>query len=132
MQTHRPLALALATALLTVIGAAFALVGALLFVLASGRIPFLDSLNAFGAVVLIGLGAIVLAWFAWLAAASLWRGRARGWTGSLAVAVVAAGGAVTAVANAGGQAPLVIGLVLTVATLALLLVPSTRHAAGVA
>src|SRR5262245_23440209 len=91
--TRRPVALAIATALVTVIGAGFALGGALLLVLASGRVPFLDSVNAFGAIVLVGVGSIVLAWFAWLAAGSLWRGRARGWTASLVIALVAVGAA---------------------------------------
>jgi hypothetical protein len=125
-------ALAVATALLTVIGAAFALAGSLLLVLATGRIPFLDSLNAFGAVVLVGVGAIALAWFAWLAAGSLWRGRARGWTASLVIAVVAVGAALTAAVNSGGQGLVVVGLVLTACALGFVLAPSTRHAAGVA
>ena len=132
MQTRRPLALAVATALLTVIGGAFALGGALLLVLATGRIPFLDSVNAFGAIVLDGVGSIVLAWFAWLAAGSLWRGRARGWTASLVIATVAVGAALTAAVNAGGQGLVTVGLVLTACALGFVVAPSTRHAAGIA
>ena len=132
MQTRRPLALAVATALLTVIGGAFALGGALLLVLATGRIPFLDSVNAFGAIVLVGVGSIVLAWFAWLAAGSLWRGRARGWTASLVIATVAVGAALTAAVNAGGQGLVPVGLVLTACALGFVVAPSTRHAAGIA
>ena len=132
MTPRRPLALALAVALLTVIGAAFALGGALLLVLATGRIPFLDSLNAFGAVVLVGAGAIAFAWFAWLAAGSLWRGRARGWVASLVIAVVAVGSAAVALANSGSQAPLVVGMLLTSVALVAVLLPSTRRAAGIA
>ena len=132
MQTRRPLALAVATALLTVIGGAFALGGALLLVLATGRIPFLDSVNAFGAIVLVGVGSIVLAWFAWLAAGSLWRGRARGWTASLVIAIVAVGSALTAVVNSGGQGLVAVGLILTACALGFVLAPSTRHAAGIA
>ena len=128
----RPIALAVATVLLTVIGAAFALGGALLLVLATGRIPLLDSLDAFGPAVMVGVGSIVLAWFAWLAAGSLWRRRARGWTASLVVAIVGVAAALTAVANAGAQSLVVVGLLLTALTVAFLLVPSTRRAAGIA
>ena len=131
MQT-RPLALAFATVLLTAIGLAFALGGAALLVLATGRIPFLDSVDAVGPALLVGVGAIVAAWFAWLAAGSLWRGRARGWVASLIIAIVAAGAALTAVANAGTQGLVAVGFVITALTVTFLLVPSTRRAAGVA
>ena len=130
MQT-RPLALALATVLLTVIGVAFALGGALLLVLATGRIPLLDSVNAVGPVLLVGIGAIVAAWFAWLAAGSLWRGRARGWVASLIVAVVSVGAALTVVGNAGPQALVLVGTAVTVLAFLFLVVPSTRAAVGV-
>jgi hypothetical protein len=81
---------------------------------------------------MVGVGSIVLAWFAWLAAGSLWRRRARGWTASLVVAIVGVAAALTAVANAGAQSLVVVGLLLTALTVAFLLVPSTRRAAGIA
>ncbi len=116
----------LAVALVGATGAAFAIGGLLLLWLASGRAPLLDSPAE---PVLYGVMAAVAFGFAgaaWLSAIDLWQGRARGWAGALVIAVIAVGGAVSALAEGGLQAPLVVGLALTLATFCSLLAAAPR------
>jgi hypothetical protein len=125
----RPVTLLTAVALLAVIGSAFAFAGVLLLVLASTGLGLLAPAGGF--VALLGAAAALAAILAAIAIAGLWRGRAWGWAASLAVAVVSVLGALVALATGGIQLPLVAGLALTVAALALLLAQPTRSAAGI-
>jgi hypothetical protein len=80
---------------------------------------------------LLGVVAILAAAATFTAASGLWLRRPWGWVGSLAIALAAVLGAILALRTAGSQPPITAGLVLTLATAALLLAPSTRTASGV-
>jgi hypothetical protein len=126
----RPLPLAVASGLVVIIGAGLTVVGLLLLAVAAGTIAFLDSARP--AVGLLGALALAAAAASFVSAAALWQGRPWAWVASLAIAVAGVTGAVIALSTSGTQAPTVIGLVLTAATVALLIAPSTRTSAGIA
>ena len=128
----RPIALVTAATLTAATGFGFAVGGLLLLALASGQLPFLDSVRATGVLVAMGVAALVAAGLAWVAAVDLWRGHALGWAASLVVGIVALDGALTAVLTSSVQAPLLGGLAMTVATVVALLATPTRAAVGLA
>ena len=128
--TSRPLPLAIASGLVAIIGAGLAVVGLLLFAVAAGAIAFLDS--AHPVVALLGALAVASAAASFVSAAALWQGRAWAWVASMAIAVAGVTGAVIAVSTSGAQTPTLLGLVITAATVALLVAPSTRTSAGIA
>jgi hypothetical protein len=74
--------------------------------------------------------ALVVAIAGAASAAALWAGRPWGWMGSLAVAILGVVGATVAVSTSGAQVPLLVGLGIAVAAVALLLVPATRDSAS--
>jgi hypothetical protein len=115
-----------------IIGAGTAFIGALLVVVAGGGVGFLGPASNVSAVVgLLGVVALITAAATLVTAVGLWLRRPWGWAGSLAIALAAVLGAIIALGTAGSQPPITAGLVLTLATAALLLAPSTRTASGV-
>lgn len=128
--TPRPLPLAIASGLVAIIGAGLATVGVFLLAIAAGAVPFLDS--AHPVVALLGVGAVAAAGASFVAAVALWQRRAWAWVASFAIAAAGILGALVALSTSGAQAPTVLGLALTAATVALLVAPSAREAAGIA
>lgn len=126
----RPLHLALAVALLAVVGAGVAFIGLLLLAVAAGAIPFLAG-GVRGFVVVLGAVALASAAMTWVAAALLWMRRPAGWAVSVVVAVSAVAGAVIAVATSGPQLPTLAGLAIGASALGLLVAPETRTAARI-
>jgi hypothetical protein len=123
--------LAAAVVLLLIIGSGIAFVGLLLLIVGAGGASFFPAGSVSGAVALLG---VLSAWSAavtFAAAVGLWLRRPWGWTGSLAIALASVLGAVIALSTSVSQPPLAAGLVLTLATAALLLAPSTRTASGI-
>lgn len=128
--TTRPLSLAVAAGLLVILGTGVAVVGVFLLAVAAGLVAFLDSAHAF--VVLLGGLALAAAVATYASAIALWQGRPWAWVASLAIAVAGVVGAAVAVSTSGAQAPIVLGLAMTGATVALLVAPSTRSSARIA
>jgi len=129
----RPVTLAIAVALLAIIGAGVAFAGVLLLAVAMGAVPFLaPSGGPFNLAGLLGVTALVTALVILASAAGLWMRRGWAWAISLIVAASAVIGAVIVLDSSGAQLPTVIGLVLSAATGLLLFAPQTRSAAGVA
>jgi hypothetical protein len=120
----------IAVALVALIGAGVAVVGALLVAVASGAIPFLEQSAMSPVVALFGALAIALGLLTFAAAAGLWWRRAWGWMGSLVVGIGAVAGAIIALDASGPHAPTVIGLAIALAAVVLVLAPSTRRATG--
>lgn len=128
--TTRPLPLAAAAGLLVLLGTGVAFVGVFLLAIAAGLLPFLDNAHPF--VALLGGLAVAAAVATYAFAAALWQRRSWAWVASLAIAVAGVAGAVIAMSTSGAQTPIVLGLVTTAATVALLVAPSTRSSAGIA
>lgn len=128
--TVRPAPLAVAAALMAVIGFGFAMVGAALLAAALVGMPTVAGVAPVSAV--LGFVAIGAAAVTVLAAVALWRGRAWGWAGSLTIALAAVLGAVIALETPASQAPTMLGLVVAIAAAALLMTPSTRSASTIA
>ena len=130
--TRRPVTLATSAVLVAIIGLSIAAVGAILLALAGGGLADLGLRGiASTALPLTGAAMVVAGISAIGAAAGLWLGYPWAWAASLVVALVAVWGAFAALATAGFQLPLAVGLVLTAAATSLLLAPSTRSAVGV-
>jgi hypothetical protein len=128
----RPLSLAVASGLIAIIGVGVGFVGLFLLAIASGGIPLLDSGGGIVSVVgFLGMTAIASSVFALVASVALWQHRAWGWAASLAIAVAGVVGAVIALGSSGAQAPIQVGLVLTLVACGLLVAPGTRRAAGI-
>jgi hypothetical protein len=133
LMTPRPLTLAAAVVLVTIVGAGVSFVGLMLLAVAAGAVAFLDPVGGLlGFVGLLGFASIAVAVAIVVLAVTLWQRRSWGWVGSLAVAVAGVIGALIALGSAGSQLPIQLGLVTMVAAVALLLAPSTRSAAGIA
>lgn len=128
--TARPAPLAVAAALMAVIGFGFAIVGAVLLAGAVGSMRAAAGVAVVVAV--LGVVAIGAAAVTVLAAVALWRRRAWGWAGSLTIALAAVLGAVIAMETAVSQAPTMLGLVVAIVATALLMTPSTRSASTIA
>ena len=130
--TRRPVTLATSAVLVAIIGLSIAAVGAILLALAGGGLADLGLRGiASTALPLTGAAMVVAGISAIGAAVGLWLGYPWAWAASLVVALVAVSGAIVALATAGFQLPLAVGLVLTAAATSLLLAPSTRSAVGV-
>ena len=130
--TTRSITLSLAVALLLLLAVALVGVGALLLVIAADQSGLPDPVGMVaGTIALLGATGIAVGGAAATAAIGLWRGSPMGWAGSVAAALAFMLGAVVSVTSAGPQVPLLAGLGLTVAAIALLLAPSTRRAAGI-
>jgi hypothetical protein len=127
----RPLSLAVAVALLAVIGAGVAFIGFLLLAVATGAIAFLAG-GIHGFVAVLGVVTLGSAAVTTAGAAGLWMRRGWAWTVSLIVAISVVIGALIAIDSAGTQTPILIGLAMGIATTTLLVAPPTRSAVGVA
>lgn len=130
--TTRSLTLSMAVALLLLLAVAIAAVGSLLLVIAADRSGLPDPVGMVaGVIAVLGMLGIAVGGAAGAAAIGLWRRSPLGWAGSVAAGLAFLLGAVVSVTSAGPQVPLLIGLGLTLAAVALLLAPSTRRAVGV-
>jgi hypothetical protein len=117
-------------ALVAATGAAFAIGGLLLLWLAVSQAQHLGAVDTAAIVALMGATSFGVAVLGWLAAFDLWTGRERGWVEALVVSVLAVGGAISALAESGPQAPVLVGAALTLATFASLLAAAPRQRSG--
>ena len=119
-------------ALVAATGAAFAIGGLLLLWLAISQLQHLGGLDSAAIVALMGATSFGVAVLAWVAALDMWSGRERGWAEALVVSVLAVGGAISALAESGPQAPVLVGALLTLATFASLLAGAPKQPGGFA
>ena len=120
-------------ALVAATGAAFAVGSLLLLWLALTQAQHSGAADTAAFVACMGGAASFgVAVLASVATVDLWAGRERGWVEALVVAVLAVGGAISALAESGPQAPVLVGVALTLATFASLLAAAPRPRSGFA